>query len=169
MQISWTKVKDALLNLTTSNKLTEAEAKAIEQAIESDASVGTAATTTPVVQAAVSVPAVVASSEATAAPVSVAQVATLPTTPAPVATVPVQASADADELARLKAENARLKAQITPAVAAAVPIEDLTQTGGTSGNGQATPNAYYEDLKRIKAKFTRFGLTNEIDLGEESH
>ena len=164
MQFSWTKVKDALLNLTTSNKLTEAEATALQAAIESDAaSVATAGIATPVVQAAVVVPAA-ASAEVPTAPAPVAQVTTQPTTPVPVAAAP---AAESDELTKLRAENARLKSQITPALSAAVLSEDLTQTGQAT-TAEEAPNAYYADLKRIKAKFKRFGLTDDIKLGDET-
>lgn len=170
MQFSWTKVKDALLNLTTSNKLSEAEASAIQAAIESDAaSVAAEGAATPVVQAPAVVPAA-ASAEVPAAPAPVAQVTTQPPVPAPapVAAAPTTpAATEPDELAKLRAENARLKAQITPALAAAVPSEDATQTG-KGQTAEDAPNAYYADLKRIKEKYNRFGLSGYIKLGNDS-
>lgn len=154
MQISWKNLKAALGELVTSKQLSEDSAKLIADSATNDVTAETVTTLEPVAAA---VP-------ATPEPVAVAVPAP---TPAPAPAVPVAAvpAADADELAKLRAENAALKAKVTPGLAAAVPTDDATQTATTPQNAQAE-NSHYARLKRVKEKYTRFGLTAEIDLGE---
>lgn len=157
MNFSWKNFQKVIGELTTSNKLGQAEAKLITDSIEADAlavaDAGTDAPPTPVAVAA-PVPAPV-SAPAPSAPVAVAA--------APA--VPVAVATENEELVRLRAENAQLKAKVTPGLAAAVPTEDATQTGkGTTANEGG--NKYFAKLKRIKEKHNRFGLTALIDLGE---
>lgn len=156
MQISWKNLKAALGELVTSKQLSEDSAKLIADSATNDVTAETVTTLEPVAAA---VP-------ATPEPVAVAVSAPAPT-PAPAPAVPVAAvtAADADELAKLRAENAALKAKVTPGLAAAVPTDDATQTATTPQNAQAE-NSHYARLKRVKEKYTRFGLTAEIDLGE---
>jgi hypothetical protein len=151
MQISWKNLKAALGELVTSKQLSEDSANLIADSATNDVTAETVTTLEPVAAA---VP-------ATHEPVAVAVPAPAPT-PAPAPAVP---AADADELAKLRAENAALKAKVTPGLAAAVPTDDATQTATTPKNAQAE-NSHYARLKRIKEKYTRFGLTAEIDLGE---
>jgi hypothetical protein len=151
MQISWKNLKAALGELVTSKQLSEDSANLIADSATNDVTAETVTTLEPVAAA---VP-------ATPEPVAVAVPAPAPT-PAPAPAVP---AADADELAKLRAENAALKAKVTPGLAAAVPTDDATQTATTPKNAQAE-NSHYARLKRIKEKYTRFGLTAEIDLGE---
>jgi hypothetical protein len=154
MQISWKNLKAALGELVTSKQLSEDSAKLIADSATNDVTAETVTTLEPVAAA---VP-------ATPEPVAVAVPAPAPT-PAPAVPVAAVPAADADELAKLRAENAALKAKVTPGLAAAVPTDDATQTATTPKVAQAE-NSHYARLKRVKEKYTRFGLTAEIDLGE---
>lgn len=158
MEISWTNLKKVMGNLVTSKALAEADAALITQSVEADA---TALMPTPVAETPTAAVAV-------AAPVPVPIAAPAPAVP--VAAAPVAAPSANDELATLRAHNAQLaaenstlKAKVTPGLAAAVPSEDATQTGSAMAGEEENP--HYADLKRIKSKFNRWGLTAEINLG----
>lgn len=156
MQISWKNMKAAIAELVTSKQLSVESAKLITDSAESDISAET------------SQPADLAP-----APVAVAAPAPVPAPAVPVAAAPVAATTPAnDEVATLKAqlaqanaENATLKAKVTPGLAAAVPNDDATQTSAPKVAEEENP--HYADLKRIKKQYGRFGLTAEIDLGDD--
>lgn len=139
--------------LTTSNKLGQAEAKLITDSIEAD----TSATSQSQASTGTEPPSAVAT--------TVSAPATVSPTPTAAATPSVPTASEDEELARLRTENAQLRAKVTPGLAAAVPTEDATQSGRgtTADEGE---NAHFANLKRIKEKYSRFGLTAEIDLGE---
>lgn len=166
MQLNWKNLKEVVGNLVTSNKLSQEEAQRLQSAVDADATATTeppapvaAAPTAPVTPAPVAAPAPPAPVAAVVPPVA-------PTAPAPVAAAPAPAAptaAETSELERLRAENAALKASQNQTIAAAgVPAGDVT-------NGNATPkgeevNPHFADLKRIKDKYGKFGLTAEIVL-----
>lgn len=156
MKLSWKNLQNVIGELTTSNKLGQAEAKLITDSVEADtlavADVGETPPTPVAVAAPVPAPVV---SPAPSAPVAVAAPA-----------VPVAVASENEELVRLCAENAQLKTKVTPGLAAAVPTEDATQTGKGSTANEGEENKHYADLKRIKGKYGKFNLTAEIDLGE---
>ncbi|WP_273210466.1 hypothetical protein [Runella zeae] len=171
MQFSWKNLKTALGEMVTSKQLSEESAKLIQGAVENDtapsASVPPSAPAPVVVPVAATPSAPVATLPTTPAP---AQAATTPVTE-PTAQVPAQANENTEleklraEVQKLTQENTSLKAKATPGLAAAVPSEDLTQSPKAPSTTE-TPSAHYEDLKRIKAKFTRFGLSDDINLGD---
>lgn len=166
MSLSWKSFRAAVQELVTAKHLTEENGQMLQNAAEADF---TAESGTPPVAA---IPPV-ATTTPTAAPAAAAPAASAPVVPAPVApaapvaettTVPV---ADADvqkQLADAQAEIRRLKAAQTPGLAAAAAAGDITQQSGkTSASGEK--NSHFENLKRIKAQYNRFGLTDEINLG----
>lgn len=154
MQFSWKNLKEALGELVTSKQLSVESAKLIQTSVETDVSptppTTASETPTPAVARVVSAP----------APVPVAA----PATPVATSPIAVVAVAENEELVRLRAENAVLKAKVTPGLAAAVPTDDATQSG--QSNTANEENKHYADLKRIQGKFKKFGLTAEINLGD---
>lgn len=158
MNLSWTNLKKVMGELTTSNKLGQAEAKLITDSVEADAQAGAVA------DAGEAAPTPVA----VAAPVPAPVVAPAPSAPVAVAApaVPVAVSSENEELVRLRAENAQLKAKVTPGLAAAVPTEDATQTASGKGASATEENKHFARLERIKKTYGKFNLTAEIDLGE---
>lgn len=161
MQFSWQNLKTAIAELVSSKQLSVESGKLITDAVESDVSVS-AVPSTPTASAVATEPAPPAAPVATTEPPKPAPVPVASTEAQPPAPTPV--TAQTDELAQLKAENARLKAQLNPAIVAAIPSGDATQT---TGNATATleENKHFARLKTIKEKYGRFGLTAEIELG----
>lgn len=171
MQFSWQNLKAAIAEMVTSKQLSVESGKLITDAVEADVS-GTSASAVPATPP-VAATTPVATTTPTDAPAAAAPAASAPVVPVPVApaapvaattTVPV---ADADvqkQLADAQAEIRRLKAAQTPGLAAAAAAGDITQQSGkTSASGDENP--HFANLKRIKAKYKAFGLTDEINVG----
>lgn len=163
MSLSWKSLRAAVQDLVTAKHLTEENGQMLQNAAEADftAESGTppVAATTPV---ATTTPTAAPAAAAPAAPVATAPVdpaaPVAATTPVPVADADVQ-----KQLADAQAEIRRLKAAQTPGLAAAAAAGDIQQSGKPSATGEK--NSHFENLKRIKAEYNRFGLTDEINLG----
>ncbi|MCP1384459.1 hypothetical protein [Runella salmonicolor] len=171
MQLNWKNLKEVVGNLVTSNKLSQEEAQRLQSAVDVDATAtneppaaAPVAAATITAEAATNAGAAIAAVVAAAAPAPVAPAVVPPA--APVAAAPAPAAptaAETSELERLRAENAALKASQNQTITAAgVPAGDVT-------NGNAAPkgeevNPHFADLKRIKEKYGKFGLTAEIVL-----
>lgn len=159
MSLSWKSLRAAVQDLVTAKHLTEENGQMLQNAAEADF---TAESGTPPVAATTPVAPATTTPTATAAPAAAAPAApaapVAATTPVPVADDDVQ-----KQLADAQAEIRRLKAAQTPGLAAAAAAGDIQQSGKPSATGEK--NSHFENLKRIKAEYNRFGLTDEINLG----